>query len=397
MSVSVMNIVWQHAPVASGEFTVLLALADWADDKGSCFPSVRALASKSRLRERQVQNCLRSLEQSGFIEVMKNAGPNGSNRYRVNCKAIMQNSVATEDEEEGDSEVENTPETGGGANIAPLQSATGGVQYSAPGGCNGVHPNHHRTTIRTTIEREARERDEPEQETEDRRKLEARVKRLEQGRDGNVWPGSVGSSTSWAVQQFAALTEEQRQQAEERRDAYLAECRRQKCKPVAVGVYLRDRKFEAVEPEMRPANGMPDDYAPAFGPVWSAWRMAALIDGGKDSWIAVLDQGARVGRGRKFGDVWFALRRAMEPVTEGSAKWHAWRDLFDAKDWVWIPPLGNQSVAYFPKVDGADPPDVESALVEFMAERERAARDGGSGDGDGQGQAVQDAQCGDSV
>lgn len=134
MSVSVMNIVWQHAPVASGEFTVLLALADWADDKGSCFPSVRALASKSRLRERQVQNCLRSLEQSGFIEVMKNAGPNGSNRYRVNCKAIMQNSVATEDEEEGDSEVENTPETGGVQILHPCNLRQGGCNTVRQGG-----------------------------------------------------------------------------------------------------------------------------------------------------------------------------------------------------------------------------------------------------------------------
>lgn len=68
MSVACSHWVWMKAPVKSGELVVLLALADNAHDDGSgSYPSQKLLAQKSRLSERQVRNCLQSLEDQGLI------------------------------------------------------------------------------------------------------------------------------------------------------------------------------------------------------------------------------------------------------------------------------------------------------------------------------------------
>jgi hypothetical protein len=62
-----MNLVWENAPYKDGALLVLLALADWSDDKGRSFPSVPTLAAKTRQSERNTQYCLRDLEKAGFL------------------------------------------------------------------------------------------------------------------------------------------------------------------------------------------------------------------------------------------------------------------------------------------------------------------------------------------
>jgi len=44
-----MTKVWDCGRYEKGELLVLLALADWADDAGVCFPGVPKIAAKSRL------------------------------------------------------------------------------------------------------------------------------------------------------------------------------------------------------------------------------------------------------------------------------------------------------------------------------------------------------------
>lgn len=108
-----------------------------------------------------------------------------------------------------------------------------------------------------------------------------RVKVLEMGRNGNPWPGAVGSSTDWAAKQFAKLPEDERLMAEERRDDYLAVCKAQGVKPVALGVYVRDRKFLDVTPQMARAASQKIDRVAVkpFGPVWAGMRAHALARG----------------------------------------------------------------------------------------------------------------------
>lgn len=61
----------------------MLALADYANDRGLAFPAVKTLARKSRLSERQTQRVLLALEKAGEIEIQAGAGPHGVNLYRV--------------------------------------------------------------------------------------------------------------------------------------------------------------------------------------------------------------------------------------------------------------------------------------------------------------------------
>jgi hypothetical protein len=78
-----MTSVWKQSRHRGGALLVLLALADYADDDGECWPSVLRLASKARLSERQTQEVLRRLEAAGEIAVQLAAGPKGSNLYTV--------------------------------------------------------------------------------------------------------------------------------------------------------------------------------------------------------------------------------------------------------------------------------------------------------------------------
>jgi hypothetical protein len=109
VTVHVTSWVLRNSRATLGSRLVLLVLADYADeDGGSCWPSVATIARESLLSERQVQYCLRHLEQLGEIEVAKGGGRR-SNRYRV----LM----------------------GRGANSAPVRGAvdcTPGVQPIAP-------------------------------------------------------------------------------------------------------------------------------------------------------------------------------------------------------------------------------------------------------------------------
>ncbi len=65
-----MSMVFEHYPEGGGEMLLALALADFSDDEGGkVFPSIPALAKKTRQSERSVQYQLRRMEQIGFISV----------------------------------------------------------------------------------------------------------------------------------------------------------------------------------------------------------------------------------------------------------------------------------------------------------------------------------------
>lgn len=112
MSVHVLSWVLRNSEEKLGRRLVLIVLADYANEDGSlAYPSVATIARDTRLSERQVQYCLRGLEEAGAI---KQAGKrsNGTVTYQV----VM-----------------------GGANIAPggAVDCTGGVQSTTGGGAVG--------------------------------------------------------------------------------------------------------------------------------------------------------------------------------------------------------------------------------------------------------------------
>jgi hypothetical protein len=83
MSIKVMSRVWEGSRQSGGALLVLLAIADFADDDGLAFPSVRTLARKARLSERQVQRVLAELPAAGELVVRPGAGRQGAHLFRV--------------------------------------------------------------------------------------------------------------------------------------------------------------------------------------------------------------------------------------------------------------------------------------------------------------------------
>lgn len=87
MSVRVMADVWEHSEMEGGALLVLLALADWANDEGKCWPRAETLAKKARLSTRQLSRVLTSLEDAGEITVPP--GPRSEERpYQIRQNVV---------------------------------------------------------------------------------------------------------------------------------------------------------------------------------------------------------------------------------------------------------------------------------------------------------------------
>lgn len=87
MSVEAITYVWQTAQEQSTRLLMMLALADFADEFGECWPGIEALAQKVRVKIRNAQTLLKKLQERGAIEIEYNNGiptkTGKTNRYRI--------------------------------------------------------------------------------------------------------------------------------------------------------------------------------------------------------------------------------------------------------------------------------------------------------------------------
>ncbi|WP_083195216.1 helix-turn-helix domain-containing protein [Pararhodobacter sp. CCB-MM2] len=83
MSIRMMTEVWANGPSNQSELLVLLALADFADDDGFCWPSMASIATKARIEERSARRVIRRLEDAGWLSVKVGNGRRGCSEYRV--------------------------------------------------------------------------------------------------------------------------------------------------------------------------------------------------------------------------------------------------------------------------------------------------------------------------
>jgi hypothetical protein len=83
MSIRVMSSVWANSKQSGNDLLVLLALADFADDRGVAFPAVPTLAKKCRMTPRNANRVLAALRGSGELQIDVSAGPRGANLYRI--------------------------------------------------------------------------------------------------------------------------------------------------------------------------------------------------------------------------------------------------------------------------------------------------------------------------
>lgn len=87
MSIKCMSKVWDESKQKGSNLLVLLALADFADDFGYCWPSIATIAAKARLSERQTIRIIQSLEEQGEL-LVKHDRRNG-NKYIVRIRSLQ--------------------------------------------------------------------------------------------------------------------------------------------------------------------------------------------------------------------------------------------------------------------------------------------------------------------
>ena len=103
-----MNAVWKLDSITSTQKLVLLALADNANDRGECFPSMSMLARKTSLSDRAVRGAVRELETTGIVRSETRAGTSTLYRLRVQPR----NDVPPSNEVVPRNVVPPTPEAG---------------------------------------------------------------------------------------------------------------------------------------------------------------------------------------------------------------------------------------------------------------------------------------------
>lgn len=67
MAVKFTSFVWASGPRRQADFLTLLALADYANDAGLCWPGIEGLCIKARLSDRALQRSIRRLEADGWL------------------------------------------------------------------------------------------------------------------------------------------------------------------------------------------------------------------------------------------------------------------------------------------------------------------------------------------
>lgn len=81
MSILCMTRVWADAPVKGNDLLVMLALADWCNDQGYCWPAYDTLAEKARVSKSTAIRSIKTLEEKGVLRVERNSGRSQQNTY----------------------------------------------------------------------------------------------------------------------------------------------------------------------------------------------------------------------------------------------------------------------------------------------------------------------------
>ncbi|MBF5007617.1 helix-turn-helix domain-containing protein [Diaphorobacter caeni] len=123
MSIKLMTAVFERYPNGGGEMLLALALADHASDDGTrVYPSIKALAEKTRQSERTIQYQLRRMQEAGWLILVNtgNGGRSMTSEYRISSDWIK------------------------GAEIAPIQKGATDDKKGATDDIKGCNPQQKR-------------------------------------------------------------------------------------------------------------------------------------------------------------------------------------------------------------------------------------------------------------
>lgn len=140
MSVRIMTQVWATDLPNAGNKIVLLALADNANDEGTCYPSLSTLARKCSMTARSVRRNLRDLEAAGLVRSEDRDGR--STVYTLDLARAASNDGACAKRAPKAPKATGNTTSDPGQNDLTQQDTP--VKMSGGGGQNVPH-NHHRT------------------------------------------------------------------------------------------------------------------------------------------------------------------------------------------------------------------------------------------------------------
>lgn len=87
-----MSLVWEGFPASGSEMLAMLALADWCNDEGgSLHPSMKAVAEKIRVSEKQARRIIHGFEEAGYLKVVGHANggaPGTTKQYQLNVAKL---------------------------------------------------------------------------------------------------------------------------------------------------------------------------------------------------------------------------------------------------------------------------------------------------------------------
>jgi len=99
MSVRWISYVWDQSPFKGERLLLHLALADFANDEGECWPAQPTLARKARCSVTWVRLGIRDLVKDGLLEVVSEGSGRGNRtQYRLLRKGITTNGVSAKGE-----------------------------------------------------------------------------------------------------------------------------------------------------------------------------------------------------------------------------------------------------------------------------------------------------------
>jgi hypothetical protein len=92
MSVRWISHVWRSSPYKGDKLLIHMALADFANDEGFCFPSQRTLAKKARTSEGYVRAVIKQMVKEGHVEIVT-AGRGRGNTFEYRLLTLGQETV----------------------------------------------------------------------------------------------------------------------------------------------------------------------------------------------------------------------------------------------------------------------------------------------------------------
>lgn len=84
MSIKIMSWVWENSPYSGKQLLIHLALADFCNDDGICWPNQETVAKKARCTVETVRTATRQMTQDGLLEIIRpSSGPGSSHQYKL--------------------------------------------------------------------------------------------------------------------------------------------------------------------------------------------------------------------------------------------------------------------------------------------------------------------------